>query len=59
MKKLSPDIVIAICSILGIIGAFAAWADTRYAHQDTVQTMQSEIAQIYEKLIPEAERKGR
>lgn len=59
MRKLSPDTIIAICSILGVIGAFAAWADTRYAHQDTVQTMQQQITQIYEKLIPEAERKGR
>lgn len=55
--KLSPEIVYAICGILTLVGTFAAWADSRYAHQETVQTMQAQIAQIYEKLIPEAERK--
>ena len=55
--KISSDTIIAVCMVLGVMGGFAAWADTRYAHQETVAQMQAQVAQIYEKLIPQAERR--
>lgn len=46
-----------LVSGLCMLGGFAAWADSRYAKESEMNDMKTEVHLIYEKIIPEMERR--
>ena len=48
---------ILTCMGLTMLGSLVAYCSMTYATKDSVAVMQTQMSQIYEKIIPEAERK--